>query len=204
MARFSDINRADELKLAATALNLWRGRSRAEKAALYATATAVGEGKRLNRGSKIAFIQPFGAPDNFWYETKVLAPATASPTAKEENVPSLIAAVVSAVQPYISAVLPVGPTNMATTAKKIQFAKVMCTEKGTATFPTTSRMTGRPYVKMNSNTASCPFGAIALLATQPVVVKIIRTTLMPATPVAGRSVGFTSQGNVGNIIAGTP
>lgn len=200
MARFSDINRADELKAAATALELWRRKTRAEKKALYATAAAVAGGKRMNRGSKIGFIQPFGAPDNFWYETKVLAPATDAPTAAEENAAALILAVVGSVSPFVYPTVPVGPNNLSATAKKVQFAKVKCTEKSGASVPTTSRLTGMPYTKVNTNTASSPFGGNLIVKDQPMAVKAIRLVLMPpATPIAGRSVGFTPQRNIGNI-----
>ncbi|MEG4458910.1 hypothetical protein [Microcoleus sp. N9_A1] len=199
MARFSDIYRADELKAAADALELWRRKTAAEKKALYATATAVAGGKRLNRSTKVGFIQPFGAPDNFWYETKILASATEAPTANEENVASLITAVTTAVISFVLPSVPVGANNLSNQAKKVQFAKVRCSEKSGAGVPTTSRLTSRPYTKYNSNTASSSFGASVLIKEEPAVAKLIRASLMPATPVAGRSIGFSSQGNVGNV-----
>lgn len=204
MARFSDIRRGDELKAANDALQLWQRKTRVEKKALYATAAAVGGGKRLNRNSKTAYIQPFGGADNFWYETKVLAPATDAPLLGEENATALIGAVVLAVGPNILNSLPVGANNVSSTAKKIQFAKVKCTERSGAGTPTTSRLTGLPYTKVNTNTASSPFGSSTAAVSQPLAIKLIRRALMPATPIAGRSVGFTPQGNVGNITKSAP
>ncbi|MEG4458911.1 hypothetical protein [Microcoleus sp. N9_A1] len=199
MARFSDIYRADELKAAADALELWRRKTAAEKKALYATATAVAGGKRLNRSTKVGFIQPFGAPDNFWYETKVLASATEAPTANEENTASLITAVTTAVSLFIFASVPVGANNLSNQAKKVQFAKVRCSEKSGAGVPAISRLTSRPYTKYNSNTASSSFGASSAALNEPTAAKAIKASLMPVTPVAGRSIGFTSQGNIGNV-----
>lgn len=200
MARFGDIRRGDELKAANDALQLWQRKTRAEKKAAYIAAAAIGGGKRLNRGSKTVFIQPFGAPDNFWYETKTLAPATEAPTTAEENAAALILAVVSATAAYGFPSVPVGANNMSNQANKIQFAKVRCTEKSGAGTPTTSRLTGLPYTKYNSNTASSPFGANATTKDQPAAVKLIKAILMPPqAPTAGRSVGFTAQGNVGNV-----
>ncbi|MEG4323605.1 MULTISPECIES: hypothetical protein [unclassified Microcoleus] len=204
MARFSDIYRADELKAAATALEAWRRKTAAEKKALYATAAAVGEGKRLNRGSRIGFIQPFGAPDNFWYETKVLALPISPPGEKEEQDNSLVQAVMTAVNSFILESVPTGANNLSNKAKNIVFAKVRCTSKKSGNpAPATSRMTGRPYSKFNTNTASSPFGATSAALTEPAAQKIIRGTLMPATPVAGRSVGFSPQGYVGSVTKGS-
>jgi hypothetical protein len=101
MARFSDIRRGEELKAANDLLELWQRKTRAEKKALYLAATNVGGGKRVNRGSKVGYVQPFGAPDNFWYETQVLAPATEAPTPAEENAAALILAVVGAAAPFV-------------------------------------------------------------------------------------------------------
>lgn len=204
MTRFSDIYRADELKAAATALELWRRKTAAEKKAAYTAAAAIGGGKRLNRGTKIGFIQPFGAPDNFWYETKVLAPATDAATANEENAASLITAVNTATSSFIFAALPGGANNLSAEAKKVQFAKIRCTEKSSAGTPTNSRLTARPYTKYSSNTASSPFGASSAALNEAAARKLIKTLLMPpSSPPVGRSIGFTPQGDIGSVAKAT-
>ena len=205
MARFSDIQRADELKLAKDAFDAWLKKSRAEKKALYATATAVGGGKRVNRGTAPGYIQPFGAPDNFWYETKILAAPTAPATPTEEAATGLITAVVTATAGFQVTAVPAGPTNIANLAKKVQFAKVKCTEKTGAGVAAISRLTGLPYTKYNTNTVSSPFGVGdgGAVNTEPTARTTIRNLLMTGTP-AGRSVGFTSQGFVGNITKAAP
>lgn len=197
MARFSDINRADELKAAAVKLDLWRKLDTAAKKAAYAAATAVGGGKRANRASKVAFVQPFGASDRLWFETKILAPQSesAAPGANEESVGSLITAILTAVNPGVFAALPTGGNNMSVQMKKIKLAKVRLTERTGAGIPTTSRMTGRPYTKFNSNTVSCPFGKGGTFSGEATARGLIRTALLGATP-GGKSVGFSPQGDV--------
>ncbi|MEG4108999.1 hypothetical protein [Microcoleus sp. S13_C5] len=203
MARMTDILRADELKLAKTAYETWLKLDRAAKKAAYATATGVGGGKRANRGSRIVFIQPFGAPDNFWYETKGLAPAAdaPAPTTVEESASGLITAVISATTAFTPLVVPAGANNMSNRARKVQFAKVRCTERAAgAGTPTTSRITGLPYTKYNTNTISSPFGMApgATDKTEQFAARAIRNSLLTGNP-AGRFVSFTSQGDVGNI-----
>lgn len=207
MGRMSDINRADELKAAKTIYDLHLRKTRAEKIAAYALAVAVGGGLRVNRSSTRAFIKPFGTPENFWYETKVLAIATTPNTPKEESATALIAVVISATLGFRDLVVPTGVNNVSNLAKKIQFAKVRCTERGTAGTAAISRMTGIPYTKYTSNTLSNPFGRgnSTQIAndTEPEAKTVIRNLLMTGNP-AGRSVSFVAQGFVGNVAVGSP
>lgn len=197
MARFSDINRADELKAAAIKLAAWRALDATAKKASYATATGVGGGKRANRSSKIGFIQPFGAATKIWYETRVLAPQTETDTPKtnEEAVGNLVTAVLTAIGAGISPELPTGAGNTSVAVTKVQFAKVRLTEKTGAETPTNSRITGRPYIKRNSNTVSCPYGKSTTFTDEATARGLLRTALLGTTP-GGKSVGFTPQGDV--------
>jgi hypothetical protein len=197
MARFSDINRADELKAAAVKLDLWRKLDATAKKAAYATATGVGGGKRANRSSKLGFIQPFGASDKIWFETKVLAPQaeTDTPKTNEESVGNMVSAVLSAVAPGISATLPTGAGNISVQMKKIKLAKVRLTERTGTGADATSRMTGRPYRKFNSNTISCPFGKGGTFTGEAVARGLIGTALLVASTTS-KTVGFSPQGNV--------
>lgn len=197
MARFSDINRADELKAAAIKLATWRSLDAAAKKAAYTAATAVGNGKRANRSSRTAFIQPFGSSNNIWFETKMLAQSseTPSPDSNEEAVSGLITLLLTAVVSGFNLTLPAGAGNISVATKKIQLAKARITEKTGTGVATTSRITGRPYTKFNSNTLSCPYGKSASFTSEAVARGIIRTTLLGTTP-SGKSVGFTPQGDV--------
>lgn len=198
----SDILRADELKSAKDAYELWLKLDRTGKKAAYKTATAVGGGRRVNRGVSTGFVQPFGTPENFWYETKVLATPTSAATPEEESATALIAAVVTATAGFRVISVPVGPNNLSNLAKKIQFAKAKCTERSGAGAPTTSRITKLPYTKYNTNTVSNSFGVgnstQSAANTEPEARRVITNLLMAGNP-AGRFVSFTSQGFIGNV-----
>lgn len=201
MARFSDINRADELKAAATQLELWRKKDAEAKKKAYADALAVGNGKRANRSSIPGFIQPFGPADKIWYETKVLAPQTQTkaPSTNEESVGNLVTALLAAIGTGIAKELPAGAGNTSVAVTKVQFAKVRLTEKTGKGTDANSRMTGRPYKKFNTNTISCPYGKSSTFPDEATARDLLRTTLLkPAeSETAGvKTVGFTAQGDV--------
>ncbi|MEG4964589.1 MULTISPECIES: hypothetical protein [unclassified Microcoleus] len=207
MARFGDIMRAEELKAAKDKFDAWLKLDRAAKQAAYAT--AVGNNKRVNRASRIAYIQPFGAPDKFWYETKALASAAATPApnTKEENDAGLITLVLTATAPtattgYVLATVPTGAGNVSARAKKIKFATVKVTERTGAGAPQISRMTGRPYLKYATNTVSSPFGVNSSASdkSEQGARKALRTALLGSTPPDNRFVGFSPQGDIGNIV----
>ncbi|MEG4032075.1 MULTISPECIES: hypothetical protein [unclassified Microcoleus] len=208
MARFSDILRADELKAAKDKLETWQKLDRAAKQAAYVA--AVGDHKRLNRASRIGFVQPFGAPDKFWYQAKVLAPASATPEpgTKEENDAALITALLTVVSPsattgYVLGTAPGGAGNISAEAKKVQFAKVKLTERsGNGEPGKISRMTGLPYTKYRTNTVSTPFGvnAEATDKSEQAARKALRAALLGNPPAANRFVGFTPQGEIGDIV----
>lgn len=208
MARMSDIMRADELKAAKDVYDLWLKKSRADKQIAYNL--AVGDHKRLNRSSRVGYVQPFGAPDNFWYETKVLAPAseTPAPNTKEENDTALITALLTAVAPsattgYVLGTAPTAANNVSAEARKIQFAKVRLTERtGTGQPGKLSRLTGLPYTKYATNTVSCPFGVNSTSTdkSEQAAQKVLKNALKGAN----KSIGFTPQGDVGNIVIIAP
>jgi hypothetical protein len=145
MARYTDINRAEELMAAKTKLDAWRRLDAEAKRTAYAAARL---GLKINVGSSLAYIRPFGeGSDNFVWESKILAVPTAAPKAlKEENNNSLITNVLAAVvgSGAVLQTKPSGPSIIVKRAKKIQFARVICTVPKTQTKDTTSRMTGRP------------------------------------------------------------
>ncbi|MEP6517452.1 hypothetical protein [Microcoleus vaginatus] len=208
MARFSDILRADELKAAKDKLEAWQKLDRAAKRAAYQA--AVGDHKRLNRASRVGYVKPFGAPDKFWYQTKVLAPASATPepNTKEENDAALITALLTVVSPtattgYVLAAVPDGAGNMSAEAKKVQFAKVKLTERtGNGEPGKLSRMTGLPYMKYRTNTVSSSFGVngAATDKSEQAARKALRDALLGNPPANNRFVGFTPQGEIGDIV----
>lgn len=194
MARFSDINRADELKAAALVLEAWRKKDAAQKREAYAA--AMGDHKRVNRASSTAFIQPFGVSKLF-YETKALAfnADTPAPKEKEENANTLVGVITSALwTKAIFSELPSGAGNISVPAKKVKFAKVRVTETGTKTKSNqVSRFTGKVYTKHETNTLSCPYGQGSDTFANESKAK---DTLRSALKGEKRTIGFTAQGDI--------
>ena len=197
MARYADINKAEELMAAKTKLDAWRKLDKAAKSAAYASARL---GLKVNVGSSIGYIKPFGeATDNFYWEANILAIPTAAPVAgKEENNNGLITNVRAAVI-GAGAVIETRPTGTNVSikrARKIEFSRVICTLPKPQSRPTTSRSTGRPYTQVESDTVSCPFGqSIAPNNVEQAVRQVIRAALKTSQPTA--RVSFKSQGYVG-------
>jgi hypothetical protein len=195
MARFSDINRADELQAAATKLRQWRALDTAAKRQAYAASTT--EFKRINRASTIAYIQPFGV-NKLFYETKALAFSadTPAPTTKEENDTTLVGNITGALwAKSIFATIPTGAGNMSVPAKKVKFAKVRVTEQGTGKKNNhTSRFTGRTYTKHETNTLSCPYGkgTSADFASEEKAQAVLRAALKAPK----RTISFSAQGDI--------
>ncbi|WP_019487453.1 hypothetical protein [Kamptonema formosum] len=198
MGRYSDINRAEELLKAKEKLDLWLKKDRAEKqAAFAATQTATGN-KRSNVGRTTAWIQPFGAPDKFFYETWIPGPGS-DPTPKQENANTIIAKVATAAREQGKALIdePTGANIIIQKARKIQFAKVNYSEVGAAVAGIVSRITGIPYSynktdSVSSNFGQAATGAISEQATQA----LLRTALLGATPTGTQRVSFKPQGDV--------
>lgn len=197
MARYRDIERAEELMAAKTNLEAWRKLNNAAKSTAYKTARL---GLKVNVGYSIGYIKPFGeSSDNFYWEGKVLAVPTDPPkTDAEENSNGLITSVRSAVAAAggFAETKPTGTNVITKVAKKIQFARVLCTQPKSGRRNTTSRMTGRPYLLVETDTVSCPFGqSAAPNNVEQAVRQAIRTALKTSLPTA--RVSFRSQGYVG-------
>ncbi|MEG4964941.1 MULTISPECIES: hypothetical protein [unclassified Microcoleus] len=158
MARYADINRAEELMAAKTKLEAWRRLDAAAKRAAYQAARL---GLKVNVGWSWGYIKPFGEAGNFFWEAKLLAVPTAAPKPdKEENNNSLITNVRTSVVSGGAAV-EIKPTTANVSikrARKIEFARVLCTVPKTQTRDTISRTTGKPYTLVETDTVSCAFG----------------------------------------------
>jgi hypothetical protein len=198
MARYSDINRAEELLAAKNKLEAWRKLDRAAKATAYKASRL---GLKVNVGSSIGYIKAFGeVSDKFYWEAKLLAvpTATAKPDVEENNntlITSVRAAVIGA-----GAAAETKPTATDITvkkARKIELARVICTVPKTQTRTTTARTTGRPYTQVETDSVSCPFGAGSTDANkvEQTVREAIRTALKTSQPNA--RVTFKPQGYVG-------
>ncbi len=197
MARYSDINRAEELLAAKNKLEAWRKLDKAAKAAAYRAARL---GLKINVGFSPGYIKAFGeTSDNFYWEAKLLAVPTAPPKADvEENNNALVTSVRTAVISAGAAAetKPTGTNVTVKKARKIELARVLCTLPKTQTKQTVSRTTGRPYTLVETDTVSCPFGAsTAPNNVEASVREAIRTALKTSQPTA--RVSFKPQGYVG-------
>lgn len=196
-SRYSDINRAEQLMAAKTKLDAWRKLDAAAKSAAYKAARV---GLKVNVGSSPGYIKPFGeTTDNFFWEAKLLAVPTASPKPDvEENNNGLITNVRAAVIGAGGAVetKPTGANIIVKRAKKIQLARVVVSLPKATSKATTSRMTGRPYTLVETDTVSCPFGQGASPNNVEAAVQAaIRAALKTSQPTA--RVTFKPQGYVG-------
>lgn len=199
MARYGDINRAEELKAAKDKLDLWLKMSRAEKQAAFAATQAATGNKRSNVGRTPAWIQPFGAPDKFFYETYIPGPPSGDPTAKEENANTIITKVANAAKAEGKALIaqPVGANIIIQKARKIQFAKVIYSQVGGAVNGVVSRITGIPYSYRKTDAVSSNFGQAATGAvSEQATQALLRTALLGATPSGNERVSFKPQGDV--------
>lgn len=196
MARYTNIRKADSLKIALTNLQAYEGLSEEDKKTAYKAAALVGNAKRVNRSSRLVYIQPFGASfSNLWYITKALAPSTDNPTpdVNEENDTTLQGVVVNSCAPYMSPTYPTKANASVSPGLKIKFAKVRVTDKTGNPTPTTSRITKRPYSKINSNTLSSPFGNHQTTAGEEAGAVAAIRALVIASGVAKRTVSFSPQ-----------
>ena len=196
MARYSDINRADELKAAADKLETWRRLSRPAKKTAYNTQLTALQSKRANVGRQPCYIQPFISSNKVWLETKCLASPDSAPTAGEETETGLITALSTAIG--ISAtgrcrtVPPTGANLVIFPGRRIKFARAIITEKKGVVIQATSRITGLPYSYRGGSSVSCPFGRTGS-ETEDAARAAIRNAIPPT---ADRTVRFVTQGSV--------
>lgn len=196
MARFSDIERAEELLAAKNQLETWRKLDRAAKQTAYAASMLGG---RTNVGRQIGWIKPFGETNNFWFETKVLAAPETPPTPKEKTEISLIntltGAIVAATGKRVSTTAPTGTNLVIKRARKIQFARVKVIVPGNEVRESrVSRFTGIKYRQREVNSVSCVFGMLDT-ETEQAAQNAIRASLKTALPTA--IISFVPQGFVG-------
>ncbi|MEG4225534.1 hypothetical protein QUA35_06695 [Microcoleus sp. N9_B2] len=195
MARYADINRAEELMAAKTKLEAWRRLDAAAKRAAYQAARL---GLKINVGSSLGWIKPFGETNNFYWETKILAVPTAAPKPeKEENNNSLITNVRTAVI-GAGAAADTKPTTANVSikrARKIELARVLCTVAKAQTKDAISRTTGKPYTLVETDTVSCAFGQTEGADNEKAVQDGIRAALKLTQSTA--RISFKPQGYVG-------
>ncbi len=191
-----DILRADELKQAKDKYESWLKLSAEEKQAAYAAVASAAGGKRVVRATRLVYIHPFGiSSSKFVYSTKALHPESpdVKDAEKQDKDTAVTTKVTTLVANYLFTSLPVG--CMSNEAKKIQFAKCRVTRiigepKGGAT----SRLTGRKYTKVNTNTLSSPFGSPLAKMTESAAVSAIMGAFDKTDKTV--KIGFSAQGKM--------
>ena len=199
MGRYSDIYRADELKDAKDKLELWQRLSRADKQTAYATQTGSDgtNNKRSNVGRTRAWIQPFGAPDKFFYETWIPASATKPETPKQESANTIITKVATAAKEQGKALVekPAAAGQMIETAKKVPFAKVIYTEVDLAAVKSIkSRITNLPYSYRKTDSVSSSFGQAATTPVSEQATRVLLTTALLNGATGKERISFRPQG----------
>ncbi|MEG4047820.1 hypothetical protein [Microcoleus sp. Pol17_C1] len=195
MTRYADINRAEELMAAKAKLEAWRKLDAVAKKAAYAAARL---GLKINVGWTWGYIKSFGETGNFFWEARLLAVPTAAPKPdKEENNNTLVTNVRTAVVNAGAALVdkPVTANVVIKRARKIELARVLCTQPKAQTKDTVSRTTGKPYTLVESDTVSCAFGQTTGADSEKAVQDGIRTALNLTQPTA--RISFKPQGYVG-------
>lgn len=196
MARYTNVRKADSLKIALTNLQAYEGLSEADKKAAYKTAAGIGGAKRVNRSSRLVYIQPFGVNfENLWYATRALAPSAnnPAPAGDEESDATLQNLVVGSCANYMSLEYPTKTNASVSPGLKIKFAKVRVTDKTGTPTATFSRITKRPYSKIASNTLSSPFGNHQTTTGAEAGAVVAIRALINATPNANRTISFSPQ-----------
>lgn len=198
---YSDIMRADELKLAKDAYDTWLKKSKAEKTAAYQATVGKTGNKRSNVGKQEGYLTPFGidSSKNIYIRAKLLAPATSTPTVGQEpatgEITSLTTAVIGA-EKYSTLIAPASGTIIR--VRNSELAKVKYVEVGSSIPGLISRITGRPYTYRRSNSVSTPFGQglggkTALDTYEEVVADIKKNTTISG---GDKKLYFTRQGNI--------
>lgn len=189
-SRFGDIQRGPELQDAYNKLDAWRKLPTAQKKAAYA-AVAKPAADRVKTERVIVWIQPFGASrDGIYYETKIPAAAQAGEGGTEAT------AVRALIDGRFTAAAPAGATDVIIEMPKFRFAQVRISRKTGEVPNSVSRITGRPYKKIRTNSMSGSFGKNAAQNDYFAAVKAIKA--LPAytnfANTAGNSISFRPEG----------
>lgn len=193
--RFADINRGPELQDAYNKLDDWRKLTRAQKKATYA-AVAKPATERVKTERVIAYVRPFGtARDDIYYETTVPA---AAQTGEGGALATLLRALASG---RFVEIAPAGATDTIIDVPKFRFARIRASQKATGTTAVqegaVSRLTGRPYKRVRTNSMQINFGKSAAQSDYFAAVKAIMAlpdyNTFNNTP--GNSISFKPEGS---------
>lgn len=170
MSRYTDIARGPELAAAYLELQQWRALSRAQKQAKYLTVAKPAD-QRVRATRVKAYIYPFSQT------AMEVALAVRAPTPTQTAASATIAQLARQLATrHVFADQPDAATVQSLSIQNFKFAKVSVTDRDNATpgAPATSRMTGLPYKKYRTFSASCPIGKNATDLTFAAVVADIK------------------------------
>lgn len=191
MARYSDINRGQELAAAYVKLQAYRAQTRAQKVADYAT-VAKTPAQRVKSERKDAYIAPFGSDSaTVLYEARVLA---AAQTGVGNTVGNIIEGLVNDRWDVT-----LTATQEGIKVPKFKFAQIIGSDRTTtATANSNSRFTDTPYKRHRSENVSCPFGrqSAGVAESYNDAIKAIKakTTYGTFESEAGSRIGFRAEG----------
>lgn len=192
MGRYSDINRGPELNEAYNTYQTWLKKTRAQKQTAYkAVAKAPNDRVKVERTN--GYILPFnGTNDKVYISTRIIA-------ATQQGAGSTVAGTVrDLVSSRVSNTLPTTGDPFSLSIPRFGFAKIYGTLRTTeATSDSESRITGLPYKRHRSNSASSPFGKKDNTDNYADAINEIKAAAAYKTFVAttGNSIGFSPEGD---------
>lgn len=192
MGRYSDIQRGPELNEAYNEYQTWLKKTRAQKQAAYkAVAKAVADRVKVERTK--GYILPFnGTNDKVYLSTRIIADAqTGTGDAVANTIRDLA-------QSRVNKTLPETGDPFSLTVPRFQFAKISGTRRTqVATTDSESRITGLPYKRHRSNSASSPFGKKDNTDNYSDAIEEIRRTeaFKKFVTTVGNSIGFSPEGD---------
>jgi hypothetical protein len=205
MGRFSDIMRAEQLMVQKRALDDYNRLDPVARAAAYATAAAVGGGKRLRVGKQPGWVKLFGSDDGYVSCNLLSGNNLNGDATTGETDTGLITQLTGAVigdGRYAVTTKPSAAGNSIVSGADMQgkLAKVFLTKKDGTKHARVSRFTRRPYKAPTTNTVSCVFGALvggtAATATYAAAVAALRAALIQPGA-ENLALRFKPQGNIG-------
>ena len=192
MGRYGDINRGPELNEAYNSYQTWLKKTRAQKQQAYKTvAKPVADRVRVERIK--GYILPFnGTNDKVYISARIIADT-------QQGAGGTVAGTIRGlVADRVNKTLPTTGDPFSLTVPRFEFAKISGTLRTQeATTDSESRITGIPYKRHRSNSASSPFGKKANTANYSDAIAEIRNAAAYKTFVQtiGNSIGFSPEGD---------
>lgn len=190
MARYSDIQRAQELNDALTKLRVWQDKTRAQKKADYKS-VAKDAAQRSKAERMTGYILPFQLDSvDLFYEARILA--TTQTGVGNATATTLRSALNNRNKETVT-----GATNKTVRAPRgFDFAKVTLSERTqTVTAESPSRITGVPYKRHRYNNVTSPFGRLNAAESFKEAATAIKAiaALKTFAATAGNRVGITPE-----------